>query len=117
MAETIMEIHGKEKLGCPADFEFYFFERLPERGPAQVIKMIGAVAPFKTKGPNKGERNWKKMDPATRREVYLPVEEHKAWVAAWEIKTGKCSACQGSGQTLSGGKSCPRCSGFGERVC
>jgi hypothetical protein len=118
MGETLMEVHGKEKLGgVPNGFEFFFFERLPETGPAQVMKMIGGVAPLKVKGPNKGEPNGKKMDPATRREVYLPVEEHKAWVAAWEIKTGKCSGCQGSGKTVSGKKECSRCAGSGKRVC
>ena len=57
MVITLMEVHGKEKLGAPDGFEFYFFEKLPELGPAQVIKLIGGVAPLKVKGPNKGEPN------------------------------------------------------------
>lgn len=119
MTTTLMEIHGKEKIGAPAGFEFWFFEKLPQIGPAQMIKMIGAVAPVKTKGMNKGEPNWKKMDPATRREVYLEVEEHKAWISDWETKTGKCSECQGTGKGAGGlsDKTCRRCGGSGKVVC
>lgn len=125
MATTLMEIHGKEKIAAPDGFEFYFFEKLPEQGPAQVIKMVGGVAPIKIKGRNKDERNWKKMDPATKREVYLPVEEHKAWIAEWETKTGLCANCQGEGVVTAGWnvetgirqKPCPQCGGTGQKAC
>lgn len=121
--ETLMEIHAREKIQAPPGpgFAFWLFETLPETPPAQVIKLTGAVAPLFTRGPRKGEPNFKKSDPATRREVFLPVEEHKAWVEEWEKKTGLCSHCQGKGQRPAGWsaetgswfKSCGACGGSG----
>lgn len=125
MSETLMEIHGREKIEAPAGFVFFFFEKLPKTGSIQVIKMIGGVAPPIAKGLRKGEPNWRKMDPSTRREVYLPIEEHKAWVTAWEIKTGLCSRCQGKGETVVSWniehgqqwKKCSYCGGTGQSAC
>lgn len=116
--ETLMEIHAKEKIQPGPGFAFWLFESLPETPPAQVIKLTGAVAPLFTRGPRKGEPNFKKLDPATRREVYLPIEEHRAWVEEWEKKTGLCSYCQGKGQRPAAGSSfkpCGACVGSGKR--
>ncbi|EKD40821.1 MAG: hypothetical protein ACD_74C00157G0006 [uncultured bacterium] len=120
--ETLMEIHAKEKIQAPPGFAFWLFEALPIPGPAQVMKLTGAVAPLFTRGPRKGELNFKKLDPTTLREVFLPVEEHKAWVEEWEKKTGLCSHCQGKGQrpvgwsaeTGSRFKPCGVCNGSGK---
>lgn len=125
MAEdTLLEVHAKEKIQAPPGFAFWLFESLPESGPAQVIKLTGAVAPMKTRGQGKGRPNFRKLDPATRREVYLSVEEHRTWVAEWEKKTGLCSHCQGKGKRPAGWsietgnrfKPCGACGGSGKKV-
>lgn len=122
--DTLMEIHGKEKIQAPNGFEFYLFEALPEEGPTQVLRLTGGVAPLKSRGPGKGQPNFRKLDPATRRTVFLPIEEHRTWVKDWEKKTGLCADCQGKGQRPAGWsietgnrfKPCSTCGGSGKRA-
>lgn len=48
------------------------------------------------------EINYKKRDRST--EVALPLmdDDHEAWLRQWELKSGKCHVCQGSGKMWTG---------------
>lgn len=115
--------HAKEMLGLPDDWEGYEWEALGVEytGKVQCLKITGAVAPIKTRGKNKGQRNWAKMDKSTKAVAYIKPDEHKVWLAAWENQTGKCCECQGFGEVFAGWniktgvrhKQCEKCGGSG----
>lgn len=86
-----------------------------------VSMVIGAVFPDVTKGPRKGHFNWKKRDRNTEQSIAIPFRDYDAFVEAWEKKTGICSACGGSGESIAsvgvGGttyRKCVRCFGSGK---
>ena len=87
--------HAREMLGMPPEWEGYEFEAI---GGNKLVRVVGAVAPIKTRGKYKGHRNWQKLDKATEKTAYYTPAEHDEWVAQWEKKTGKCAECYGTGQ-------------------
>ena len=121
MGMGLIEEHAREINGFSPDWEMYAWECLPHRAPTVTYKLTGAVVPRITKGPRKGQRNWRQEDKSTRRTVYITPEQHKIWLAAWERKAGKCCECQGEGEvvhTISVNKpttyrQCGRCGGTG----
>jgi len=44
------------------------------------------------------QRNWKKLDPVTKRTAYIKPDEHEKWLISWEKQTGKCHECVGTGK-------------------
>jgi hypothetical protein len=99
MPECLIETHAREKAGMPPEWGWYHLERI---GPNGVwgTQIDGAIAPPFRSGPRKGEPNWKQRDPATERRVFITKPEHDAWLAAWELRTGKCSRCTGEGRLI-----------------
>jgi hypothetical protein len=86
-----------------------------------VSMVTGAVFPNITKGPNKGYFNWKKRDRDTEQTIPIPFRDYDAFVEAWEKKTGTCSSCGGSGETIASAgirgttyRKCVRCNGSGK---
>lgn len=118
--------HARERAGMPPEWSWYHLETFPHsRGSEPPLCFIvkGAVAPLKQRGPGAGKlRNWKKRDPATDTTVYIKPEEHLAWLAAYEARTGNCFNCQGTKQEAAGWniatgttwRSCSRCKGSGK---
>lgn len=82
----------------------------------------GAVMPDRVVGRKAGSRDWAKRDKKTERTVYLTDRAKAAWMAAWEARTGTCSACVGSGLKWMGWNRtdgdrfavCPCCNGSGK---
>ena len=76
------------------------------------------------RGPRKGCTNWGKRDRSTERQLALSASEMAEFERAWEIETGKCHECMGSGQVFlrwsqSEGRmthDCHRCLGSGVRL-
>lgn len=98
----LCEIHAREKSGMPPEWCAYAWECFPKEPNQKVLyyQIKGMVAPIKTKGPRKGDHNWKAGDKSTERVVILPVEEHEQWIRKWESSTGKCSNCIGDGKVI-----------------
>lgn len=94
------EMHAREKLGMPDDWKIYLWEALPHVGATIYFHLVGSVAPIKSKGRYKGERDWKKEDKSTVRTVNISRLEHDAWLDCWEARTGKCRECVGRGQVV-----------------
>lgn len=119
---NLLEIHAREKNGLPENWCIYAWERMPPPPMQHFYWQIkGAVAPPFKSGPRKGKKNWKRRDKATDKTVAITYEEHKAWLAAWEQRTGKCSNCEGDGKEWAGWsqaegsrfRECSRCKGSG----
>lgn len=96
---NLMAEHARQLVNMPADWEVYDFEAIGGT-PAKLIRVTGAIAPFKTRGKGKGQRNWKKRDKSTERTAYFTPEEHRLFLECWEKTTGKCSACIGTGEVF-----------------
>ena len=120
---NLMEIHAREKAGMPESWCMYRWECFPKTADKTLYYQVtGIVAPLKTKGKNKGRRNWRAGDKSTERVVILPVSDHEAWVAEWEKKTGNCAECTGTGRIMkrwsaaSGAeyRPCGKCNGSGK---
>ena len=59
-------------------------------------------------GKRKGQLNWSKMQPESKRTIVLTKADYNASRVAWELNTGLCGDCQGSGIYLQ--RDCKRCS-------
>lgn len=113
MGFSMLELHAQEKVSLPSGFSFFRWEALPFGEPTQVYRLTGAI-----EGKYKnGRAKWSR--PFT--EVFITTVEHDAWRAAWELKTGLCSACAGSKEELAKWSAtegttmrpCSRCKGSG----
>jgi hypothetical protein len=84
--------HGWEKLGVTnggRDFTH--------------IAVHGAVYDVKIKrGPRKGQPNYRKPSPGTEASVMLLRQELDDWLRQWELETGHCHNCAGTGYAWSG---------------
>ena len=121
---NLLTEHARELLGMPPEWDAYRFEAigLTSTQPTKVFCVEGAVAPLKTRGKYKGNPNWAKRDRATVRTAYFTPDEHDTWKSGWELKTGKCAECTGSGQRNVGWsaadgakfKPCEKCNATGK---
>ncbi len=87
--------HAREILQMPVGWSGYQFESI---GDGRLIRVVGAVAPLKTRGKYKGFPNWRNLDKATEKTAFFTPAEHEEWLSQWEQKTGNCSECGGTGQ-------------------
>ena len=97
---TLLDEHAREKGGHPADWHVFRYECQPPGGETIFYALTGMVAPPLSRGPMKGRPNWKRGDRDTEAKVYIKVEEHREWLAAWEARTGLCSECAGAGEEM-----------------
>ena len=122
---NLLTEHAKDLLGMPPEWDAYEFEaivRTADNSAAKLIRVVGAVAPPKTRGKYKGLPNWDKRDPATEKTAYFTPEEHEEWTRQWEQKTGKCAECLGRGEKMAGWsaasgaryKPCDKCGATGK---
>ena len=99
----LLEQCAREKAGMGADWKPWAFECLPHHPqPTELVQVTGAVVPLKTHGKHAGQPDWNKKDKSTIRTVYITLKDHAEWVKAWEIKTGLCASCEGSGERIVG---------------
>ena len=83
--------------------------------------LIGAVAPLKTSGKNKGYPNWARRDRSTERTFVITFAKMAEAMAHHEATTGLCHACHGNGTTFASWnrdtgikyRHCTRCNGTG----
>jgi len=117
--------HAREMLGMPPEWSAYYFKAIGHSSVESNTKLIqvkGAVAPLITRGKHKGAPNWRKSDKTTEREVFFTPGEHDEWCRQWEVRTGKCSKCMGSGKVFArwsitegtSYKPCSTCNGTGK---
>lgn len=94
----LLEVHAREKAHMTENWEVFRYECFPHMGKesTRYFELEGAVAPRK----GNGRPNWKKRDRATQKIIVITIEEHDIWKKEWEIKTGKCSECEGKGEVL-----------------
>ena len=113
---------ARKKYGLSEEWKAYIFEAVGEPPNFIATKITGAVAPLKTRGANKGDRNWSKMDKSTKKTVYIKPEEYSQFISEWEAETGLCSKCRGTGQEVHGShielgtyyRQCKKCCGTGK---
>ena len=121
---TLLELHAIEVLKVPDGWRWFRFERLPKDARESThIQITGAVCTeVFTRGPRKGHKNWSKRDLSTERQVVFSDAEHEKWCEQWEVKTGKCRACAGTGLDWCGWsakegnryRDCRRCNATGK---
>jgi hypothetical protein len=92
-------MHARKLLGLPDEWHWFSLEAKDGGGGRRFTLIKGAI-PLRTisRGPRKGQWDWSQRKD--EREVIVSDEEHRAFVAAWELETGKCATCGGSGHTL-----------------
>lgn len=113
----LMSLQASRLLGIPGWTAWRFEAVEPDS-----VLLTGAVCPEVYKsGPRKGRTNYKAHDPKTKRMVALTTDSRRAFALAWEMETGRCSECQGRGETVascgvSGTKyrECMACKGSGK---
>ena len=59
--------------------------------------LSGSIATIKQTGKNKGRPRWTSEH---MRMIAIPAKAHQEWLTAWELRTGKCSHCNGTGKVL-----------------
>jgi len=126
MTTDLLTLHVREALSLPPEWHAYAWACLPRPQNGQKdwkathFQVNGAVAPLITKGKNKGCHNWAKLDKSTLREFVTSIADHERWKSEWEIRTGKCHRCHGTGKTIARVtatektyRQCTRCKGTG----
>lgn len=118
--------YARQTLGLHDHWQWYSIERDPDgvAMPKDVTKLTGCVPTIKTRGPDKGEPNWRRPLPGTHRVVWIERDKFDAWLLEWERKTGKCHRCYGKGQVIrrwskdegTEYRDCDRCGGTGKAV-
>jgi len=96
--------------------------------PAQVLRMVDRARTYglTNEPPDRRGKRVDTIDPVQVDRVWITLEEHYAWLAAWEERTGRCGACAGVGLVIveqpgggegakAGNKLCVRCNGDGMR--
>jgi hypothetical protein len=114
---NLLEEHARELLQMPQTWGVYRFTCVPQINPTHV-HLYGAVAPDVD-----GKTDWKKMDKTSKREVLISHKDHAEWIKQWEVKTGKCAECKGTGKrwigwgkdTGSRYKPCEHCKATGKQ--
>jgi hypothetical protein len=118
---VMLEEHARELAAMPMEWKAYELKCFPP-GEDELICFIvrGAVVPLKTRGKNKGHPDWKNMESATARTLYIKPDEHWPWLMDYEARTGQCFNCQGTGEEVAGWsvtkgvkhRTCSRCTGL-----
>lgn len=109
--------YARRHLGVAGDWHWFSIEAID---PGAVL-VEGAVAPLFTRGPRKGRRNWRRKDASTIRRFVVSAADADAVRGAWELDTGLCHNCSGSGQEFARWskdhgtetRACKRCAGSG----
>lgn len=117
----LLDEHARDRAGLGEQWRPYHYEVVNEPGQPMLVKLIGAIAPPFVRGPRKGTPNWRQMDRATRRTIYITGAENDEWCRAWQERTGKCMECKGCGEVLQSWsaahgvtmKACNACGGTG----
>lgn len=95
-APNLLELQAREKLGMPPEWKVFLYECLPEEGETQVFKLEGSIPGIRTKGPRKGEPDYRNGEK--RATAYVSVAEDRAWCKAWHIENNACEKCHGEGR-------------------
>lgn len=118
MLMTMMDEHARHKLGMPETWQPYRYEHVDP----DIVLITGMVAPLRTSGRDKGYPNFRKGDRTTERKTGFSTQEHFQFQRAWELRTGKCANCIGSGKVIAAAhadgtrayRQCDRCEGSGK---
>jgi|GEM_PF-4473816 len=98
--------HAKEKFGLPADWEASSIRAGSPEGsgncPPNAFQITGAVYQRYLRGPKKGRLMFDKKPVGHLCAVAITKAEHDAYLVAWEIRTGKCYRCCGTGEVVTG---------------
>ena len=121
MRINLMAEHAREILKAPEGWDVYRWEAIggDRDSPPKLLRVDGVVAPAKTRGKHKGFPNWKAADKTTERTAYFTPDEHVEWCKQWDLRTGKCAECVGTGEVFQSWhfergttyKPCARCGG------
>ena len=118
MLMTMMDEHARHKLGMPETWHPFRYEHVDP----DIVLITGMVAPLCTRGPNKGFPNFRRGDRKTENKTGFSAQEHVQVQRAWELRTGKCANCIGSGKITTAAhangarayRECERCKGSGD---
>lgn len=115
------EQHAREVYSLGAEWQAYKWEAEGDRETGYLVLTGGVFRRRITRGKRKGEVNFKKPEPNTLRTLVIPNVLHRAWRAQWQIETGYCAECEGTGQSWAGWgintgnryRQCTKCNGSG----
>jgi hypothetical protein len=94
--------HARELYNLPASWEAYSWSAKGERDTG-FIELNGGVFNKKIeRGRNKGKTDFRSPEPGTSATLSLSHAAHKAWLARWEVETGHCAECLGTGLAWAG---------------
>lgn len=88
----------KERFKLSPQWELVRWTRLGRHPHDIGLEIEGGVYPHKkTRGKYKGRTDYHKPEPGTELTVSLTYEQIHAWERSWEMDTGLCCKCHGSG--------------------
>lgn len=97
------EQHAREKYKLPSDWQAYSWEaKGDDRETGWTVLKGGVYRHKRERGERKGEADFRKPEPGTEATLSLANAEHEAWLAQWQVDTGHCSRCRGTGHAFSG---------------
>lgn len=97
-----LDQHARELYNLPSDWAAYswFAHGTKETG---YVELKGGVFRKKIeRGKNKGKTDFRNPEPGTQATFSLANVAHKAWLRLWEMDTGYCAECNGTGLAWAG---------------
>jgi hypothetical protein len=95
---NMLELCARQKLQQPDTWLAYRYEVKNHGTPGAYYEVKGAITPLKTRGKNKGQPNWGKLDKSTDFTAAIQFDQLAAFIKQWEADTGLCHKCGGTGQ-------------------
>lgn len=115
----IITLAARQVHKLPGDWEPQIYESL-DRGMGFVLRGAVPIGTY-SRGPRKGRPKWPPLGQQQR--VAITADEVRQQRMQWEIETGLCSYCGGSGQrvksiglTTTTYRECSVCGGTGETL-
>ena len=94
---------ARKRYGMPDRWRWFISEVKNHNLPSAFIMLTGAVCDVKyERGKRKGYDNWKMRDKATEAVVPVKFTDIPEIQREWELQTGKCANCQGTGKYICG---------------
>lgn len=113
--KDLLSIHAAELLNMSDKWRIYSFQSLGEGLSPRIYKLKGCDAEVSMLGEIKYTKE-------NTNEIFIPEDTHISWKQQWELQTGNCAECVGTGKVMRSWsstegttyKACTKCGGSGK---
>jgi hypothetical protein len=94
--------HARELYNLRPEWEAYCWEAKGEKDTGFIVLKGGVYLKKVQRGKNKGRTDHRNPEPGTEATLSLSNAAHETWLRHWEVETGHCAKCFGTGLAWAG---------------